>query len=115
MSLMQMIFVWSVGCAGLALVFSLILRHLLREKYALVWIFTCVSIITTPFFHPLYMRIMKYLGIVDSSSFYFFCGFIVLLLMAVQFSLALSTAWKQRKILTIQLALLEQRVRELEK
>ena len=61
-----------------------------------------------------YAFLGRIVGIVDSNSFFFFLSIMGLLLFCLQFSLAISTAYYQRKQLIQKMALLEARVRELE-
>ena len=114
MSLMQMVLVWGFGLVVLVLVLGLILKDRLREKYALLWIFACLAIITAPFLHSFYLLLMGWFNILDSTTFYFICGFGLLLLLSIQFSLALSSSWQQRKTMVIQIVLMSQRIDELE-
>ncbi len=114
MSTPQIVFVTAVGIALFALVIELVRRQLMREKYTLVWVFTSLGLLSVPWFYDYYAAAGRVVGIVEVASLFFFLSIVGLLLFCLQFSLALSTAWYQRKALTQKIALLELRIRELE-
>jgi len=110
----QVLFVTLVGLGLLILVLELIRRHLLREKYSLLWFFIAVALVTVPPLYGVYQWFARRVGIRDPNTIFFFLAIVGLILLSLQFSLALSTAYYQRKQLIQQTALLENRVRRLE-
>lgn len=114
MSPAQIYFISAVGAVLLALVIELVRRHLLREKYTLVWVFTCAGLLSIPWLYDYYAAAGRLVGIIDPNSLFFFMSIMGLVLFSLQFSLAISTAYYQRKALIQQVALLENRVRQLE-
>ncbi len=110
----QITVVLAISIALLALIFELIRRSLLREKYSMLWIFVGVVLLTVPLLYDAYVALGRFLGIVDPMSFFWFLGIVGLVFLCLQFSLALSTAYEQRKATVQQVALLATRVRELE-
>lgn len=114
MSTPQIFFVSLLGIALFALVIELLRRQLLREKYMMAWMFTSVGLLSIPWAYDQYAALGRIVGIIDANSLFFFLSIMGLLLFCLQFSLAASTAYYQRKALIQQVALLEARVRELE-
>ncbi len=114
MSLRQVVLVTVASLLLLGLVLELIRRHRLREKYALAWLAIALAAATSPWLFGFYARLARVAGIIDPSSLFFFLAIFGLLLLCLQFSLALTSAHTQRKILAQQAALLEERVRRLE-
>jgi hypothetical protein len=110
----QMVFVTFVALALFVLVLELIRRHMLREKYSMVWFLTCIVFLTVPLLYDVYAWFASWVGILDPISLFFYLAIVGLVLLSLQFSLALSTAFYQRKALTQSMALLEQRLRRLE-
>lgn len=110
----QIVFVTAVGLALLILVLELIRRQMLRERYSLLWFFICVALLSVPWLYDLYQAAARLAGIKDPNSIFYFMAIVGLVLLSLQFSLALSAAYYQRKQLIQQVALLEERVRRLE-
>ena len=111
----QTIFVTIIGVGLLILVLELIRRQKMREKYALLWIFVAAFIISVPWLHSFYVSIGRLVGIKDPNSTFYFAAIVGLVLLCLQFTLAITTAYNHRKAHTHHLALLEDRVKELEK
>jgi len=114
MNIHQTLTVVGASIALLLLVLELIRRNMLREKYALAWIFISVSMASVPWLYDLAVPVAKFLGILDPRSFFFLLAILGLLLLSLQFSLALTTAFVHRRGLTQKMALLEQRIHALE-
>ncbi len=114
MNLNQIIFVTAVSVGFIVLVLELIRRHLLREKYSLVWFIIALSALSVPLLYNVYADLAHLLGIVEVASFFFYSAIIFLFLMSLQLSLASSSAYARSKVLIQEMALLENRVRELE-
>ncbi len=114
MSLHQTLLITIIGVLQLLFVFELIRRHMLRERYALLWICIAVAFLTTPFLFDAYVAAGRFVGIMTPTSVFFLLAILGLILLNIQASLAASAAYTHRKILTQQLALLENRVLTLE-
>ena len=115
MSRHQILLITVIGVLQLAFVFELIRRHMLRERYALLWICISVIFLTMPFLFEFYVAAGRFVGIMTPTSVFFLLAILGLMLLGVQTTLAASAAYTHRKILTQQLALLENRVRTLER
>lgn len=114
MSPRQIVTVLMVGVALLILVLELIRRHMLREKYSLLWFFIALLALSVPVLYRIYARIANFLGIQEVANFFFYLSIVVLFLLAVQFTIAISVSSFRSKTLSQQVALLEERLRELE-
>jgi hypothetical protein len=110
----QILTVGIVALFFIVLVLELIRRHMMREKYSLLWFFIAVAALSVPLLYAAYARIANFLGIIDVTNFFFFLAIVALFLMSLQFSLGLSSAYARSKVLIQEIGLLENRVRELE-
>ena len=95
-------------------VLELIRRHMFREKYAMLWLVLAAIIASIPWMYPVYVRMGRLVGIKSEMTTFFFGGIVILLLLSLQFTLALTTAYRQRKRLAQKIALLEGRIIELQ-
>lgn len=110
----QIVFVTFVALGLLMIVLELIRRRLLRERYSLLWFFVSLVLLSLPWLYDLYVAFGHLVGIVDPESVFYYTAIMGLVLLSLQFSLALSSAHSQRKALIQQVALLENRLRHLE-
>ncbi len=110
----QILVISILSLSLLVVILELIRRHFLREKYSLAWLFIGFTSVSIPWFYDYYQSLGRFLGIVNPTSFFFFFAIFGLLLLSLQFSLALTSAYMHRKALTQHLGILEARVRELE-
>ena len=114
MSTRQIIVVTTVGAAFILLVLEMIRRHRMREKYSLLWFFIALAALSVPVLYDLYQRIARFVGIIETTNFFFYLSIMALFLLCLQFSLALSAAYSRSKALIQQVGLLENRVKQLE-
>ena len=110
----QIVFVLFVSLGLLTLVFEVIRRRMLRERYAMVWILIALGMASIPFLYRYYIDFAALVGIRDPNSFFFYGAIVSLFLLCLQFSLAVSAAHAHHKALAQQLALVEERLRRLE-
>jgi hypothetical protein len=98
----------------LFVVLDLVRRRRLLERYALLWLGAAVVILALAAWSNALNRLAHALGILSAPNALFFValGFIVLLLL--HFSAAVSRLNDQSKVLAQRLALMEQRMRQLE-
>jgi hypothetical protein len=98
----------------LVVVLDLVRRRRLLERYALLWLGAAVIILGLAAWSSGLQRLAHALGILSAPNALFFValGFIVLLLL--HFSAAVSRLNDQSKVLAQRLALMEQRMRQLE-
>jgi hypothetical protein len=100
--------------ALLLVVLDLVRRRRLLERYALLWLGAALVILGLAAWSQALSRLARALGILSAPNALFFVavGFIVLLLL--HFSAAVSRLNDQSKVLAQRLALMEQRMRQIE-
>jgi hypothetical protein len=103
-----------VVTAGLfALVFELVRRRRLMERYALLWLFSSATLLALAVWRGLLETIASAVGIYYPPSALFAIAFGFILVMLLHFSLSTSRLADQNKVLAQRMALLQQRVDEL--
>ena len=65
----QAVFVTFVALGLLVFVLELIRRHLLRERYSLLWFFICVVLLSVPWLYDAYAALGRLVGIKDPNGF----------------------------------------------
>jgi hypothetical protein len=103
-----------VVTAGLfAIVFELVRRRRLMERYALLWLFSSATLLALAVWRGLLETIASAVGIFYPPSALFVIAFGFILVMLLHFSLSTSRLADQNKVLAQRLALLQQRMDEL--
>ncbi|MEO5332991.1 MAG: DUF2304 domain-containing protein [Magnetococcus sp. YQC-5] len=110
----QSLLIFSLGLIFLAGIILLVRAQRIREKYSLLWLGVSFLLLTTPFLIEFYHSIGELLGIINYISFLSFFAFLTLFLLSIQFTVALTVAYNQRKEIAQNVALLERRVADLE-
>jgi hypothetical protein len=111
----QSIFIILVGIFFLILVIALIQKNRIRIRYSILWVGISLFFMTIPLFIDFYTAVGELVGIVNYISLFFFGAIIGLFLLSIQFTLALSISFNQRKSAIQKTALLEERILKLEK
>jgi len=88
-------------------IFQLVRKKKLDERYALLWIFSGVILFFAPLSVSLIDRISRAIGIQYPPAFIFLLCFFALFIMMLQYSVSLSRFYKQNRILAQRLAVLE--------
>lgn len=103
-----------VGLALLAVLFQLIRKNRLEEKYALLWVASAIILILFSVWRNLLEKLANLVGIYYAPSALFlialFCGVII----ALHFSVVISTLTRQTKTLAQEVALLRQEIEVLQ-
>lgn len=104
---------------GLGLLIGLVVLNLVRtrrlkEEFSLLWLSAAVLLVLAPLASDLFDALAGVLGIDYSPNLVFALAFVVVLLLLLQFSVALSRFSEQITKLTQSVALLARRVEELE-
>ena len=107
MSLISRILSISLSLILLFSIIELIRRNKLKEKYAILWLITGISILLLAVFEKLLYWITAIFGIAMPINAIFFLGIFFIILMSLHFSLAISNLVEQNKRLAQRLALLE--------
>jgi hypothetical protein len=104
------------GAVGLLLlVLELVRRRALMERYALLWLFSSVVILVLAVWSNALELIARQLGIVSAPNALFFVALGFILLLLLHFSAAMSRLTDQSKVLAQRQAILEHKLRELER
>ena len=96
------------------IVFELVRRRRLQERYALLWLFAVGGLLALSVFRNLLEKTSSALGIAYAPSALFAVAFGFVLLLLLHFSLVISRLADQNKVLAQKLGQLQQRVDELE-
>jgi hypothetical protein len=97
----------------LFLVFELIRRGRLKERYALLWLFSGLILLILSLYRSLLESISRMIGIYYPPSLLFLIAFIFLLLITLHFSAVISGLSEKNKRLAQEIALLRQSLEEM--
>jgi hypothetical protein len=109
---LQRVAVIAIAVIVFALVFELVRRRALMERYALLWLFAAMVLIVLAVWRGLLTKISGELGIYTPVNALFAAGFVFVVTLLLHFSLVISRLSEQSKILAQRLALLDERVSE---
>jgi hypothetical protein len=106
----------AIAASGLLLVviLELVRRRRLLERYALLWLFSAVVLLTLAIWRGLLEDIASTIGVAYAPNALFFVAFGFVLVLLLHFSLAVSRLTDQAKVLAQRLALMEERQRRAE-
>jgi hypothetical protein len=96
------------------LVFELVRRRRLMERYALLWLFATAILLGLALWRGLLERISATVGIAYAPSALFAVAFAFVLALLLHFSLVISRLADQNKVLAQKLGMLQERVAQLE-
>ena len=104
-----------IAATGLLLgVLEMVRQRRLLERYALGWLVAAVILLALALWRGLLFKFADLVGIAYPPNALFFAAFGAILLLLLHFSVAVSRLQYQSKVLAQRLALLEERVREVE-
>ncbi|MDX6618803.1 MAG: hypothetical protein QOK36_1189 [Gaiellales bacterium] len=108
----RIVLVSLLGAIGLSLVvLELVRRRRLQERYSMLWLATCLALIVLAAVPGLLNRISSALGIAYPPNALFIAAFGFVLLVLLNFSIAVSRLSEQTSRLAQRLAMLEEQVR----
>lgn len=110
MSLRQTLAIICLGLGLLSIILYFVRARLLRERYCMLYVFIGVTVTIVPFLYTACRGVASFMGIIDMNSFFFLLAILGLCLICLQLSLALSSAYDQRKALAQRVAILETRL-----
>lgn len=99
----------------LVLIFELVRRRRLKEKYSLLWVFTALVLLLLSASKGLLAKVSAVMGIFYPPSAFFLLAFLFLLLITLQFSVVISRLSERNKVLAQEVALLKLRMKDLER
>ncbi|HEY1689701.1 MAG TPA: DUF2304 domain-containing protein [Solirubrobacteraceae bacterium] len=111
-ALSQRVEVIAVAVVICALIFELVRRKHLMERYAILWLVAGVTVLVLALWQGLLTTISHAVGIYYPPSALFAITFLFVIVMLVHFSMTVSRLSDQNKILAQRLALLQQRLEE---
>jgi hypothetical protein len=94
-------------------IIDLLRRGILKEKYAVLWLFFAGAALFFAIFPSVLVRISAFLGVAEPVNLLFFVTIVLLVLVSVQLSYELSRHEARIRRLAEEIALLEQRTRDL--
>lgn len=103
----------TIGLFGL--VFELVRRRRLMERYALLWLFSTAILLALAVWKPLLDRVAVAIGIFYAPSALFAVALGFILVMLLHFSLVISRLAEQSKVLAQRVGLLQERIDLLER
>jgi hypothetical protein len=103
----------TIGLFGL--VFELVRRRRLMERYALLWLFSTAILLALAVWKPLLERVAVAIGIFYAPSALFAVALGFILVMLLHFSLVISRLAEQSKVLAQRVGLLQERIDLLER
>ena len=92
---------------------DLLRRGVLKEKYAVLWLFFAGAALFFAIFPSILVRISAFLGVAEPVNLLFFVTIVLLVLVSVQLSYELSRHEARIRRLAEEVALLEERTRNL--
>lgn len=90
------------------LIFELVRRRHLLERYALLWLLAGIALLLLAIWQGLLTTVSGWVGIYYPPAALFAAGFVFVLIMLLHFSITISRLSDQNKILAQRLALLQQ-------
>lgn len=99
-----------VAVAICVLIFELVRRKRLIERYALLWLLAGATLLVLALWRGLLTTLSHAVGIYYPPAALFAVGFLFVLVLLVHFTLAVSRLSDQNKVLAQRLALLQQRL-----
>lgn len=114
MSLAARLLLMALGIGIVAFVINLVRTRKLKEEYALLWLFTGVVLVLLPVVIDLLDAVSFALGITYPPAFIGLVAAVCILFILFQFSTSISRFSERTKVLTQELAVMQERVRRLE-
>ena len=114
MELRARFFVIGLSLLGLLLVINLVRTRRLKEEFAILWLLTGATLVLLPVFVDVVDAISYAVGIEYPPAFVFLIALLGVVFILFQFSVSISRYSEQIKVLSQEIALLRDRVRQLE-
>lgn len=99
----------------LLVIFELVRRRKLKEKYAILWIFTGLGILILAVFNNLLSGMAHLFGIKLPINVVYFFGIFFIIIINLHFSMVISALYEQNKKIAQKLALLEIKIKNIKK
>ncbi len=115
MELRARFFVIGLALLGLLLVINLVRTRRLKEEFAILWLLTGATLVLLPVFVDVVDAISYAVGIEYPPALVFLIALLCVIFILFQFSVSISRYSEQIKVLSQEIALLRERVRQLER
>ncbi|MBU0633898.1 MAG: DUF2304 domain-containing protein [Candidatus Omnitrophica bacterium] len=93
------------------IIFGLVRGKKLKQKYAILWLATGITILIFAFFEKALIWLTRLLGIQTPINTLFFLGIIFIILINLHFSVIISNLTEQNKKIAQKLALLDEKIK----
>jgi hypothetical protein len=107
---LQRVAVIAIAVIVFALVFELVRRRALLERYALLWLLAALALVLLAVWKGLLTHLARDLDIYTPVNALFAAGFVFVVVLLLHFSLVISRLSEQSKSLAQRLALLDERI-----
>jgi len=101
-----------IGFALLVIIFELMRRRQLREKYALLWGAVAIVVVPLALFPRLLDAVSSVVGVASGVSLVLFLGLVFLLILSLHLSWEVSALEEETRTLAEEIALLRTEIRE---
>jgi hypothetical protein len=101
-----------IGFALLVIIFELMRRRQLREKYALLWGAVAIAVVPLALFPRLLDTVTSVVGVASGVSLVLFLGLVFLLVLCLHLSWEVSALEEETRTLAEEIALLRIEIRE---
>ena len=101
-----------IGFALLVIIFELMRRRQLREKYALLWAAVAIVVVPLALFPRLLDAVSSVVGVASGVSLVLFLGLVFLLVLSLHLSWEVSALEEETRTLAEEIALLRTEIRE---
>jgi hypothetical protein len=101
-----------IGFALLVIIFELMRRRQLREKYALLWGAVAIVVVPLALFPRLLDAVASVVGVASGVSLVLFLGLVFLLILSLHLSWEVSALEEETRTLAEEIALLRTEIRE---
>ena len=109
---LQRVAVIAIAVIVFALVFELVRRRALLERYALLWLLASLALVLLAVWKGLLTHLARDLDIYTPVNALFAAGFVFVVVLLLHFSLVISRLSEQSKTLAQRLALLDDRIEQ---
>jgi hypothetical protein len=107
---LQRVGVIAIAVVAFAVIFELVRRRQLMERYALLWLGAAIMLVVLAIWRGLLTSLSGDLHIYTPANSLFAAGFVFVIALLLHFSMVISRLSEQNKMLAQRLALLDERV-----
>lgn len=109
------VIVFLVSLAWLCFVLRMVKRRRIWERYAIFWVYCGFAVLCMPIFVDIFDALLNRIGVEHPPSFFFLIAIFGILVILLQCTVEITTLVRRSRDTVQELAILEERVRRLEK